>query len=172
MSRKGKKKVDMKGQRALSTLRQYFPGVTAVSDATRGAEIEVTVPDSKNSISLDHARCALAVACKRSFKADGVLVGTKTCYVIHGHNAVRYKLPESTSREIVSFDRKAGFYPGRYSLRAPGPQERFGSAQSGRTHNYSGFKKPRFHHMTGGIRTILGHKTDTETETEVTAGEF
>jgi len=158
-----KKKLNLVGQKALFTVRQYFPGVTSVADATKGAEIEVTKADSNDSVQLDHSRCALAVACKRKFQADGVLVGTTTCYVIHGHRAIRFKLLESTSREIVSFDRHAGFFAGSYALRAPTPTEQLGAKGTGKTQNYSGFKKPKFRHVTGGIRTILGHKTETET---------
>lgn len=156
-----KKKKPGVGSKALSVVRQYFPGVTSVVDSSKGADIEVTGPDNKNSVSLDHSNCALAVACKRVLKADGVLVGTTTCYVIYGHRAVRYKLQESTSREIVSFDRHAGFYAGIYSLRAPSPQEQLGAKPHSGKEGVSGFRKPKFRHVTGGIRTILGNRTET-----------
>ena len=142
-------------QSALSIVRMYFPGVEKVSDADKSIDIEVTEKDNRDSTPLDHAVCAFAVACKRTLKADGVLVGIKTAYVIFGKQALRYRLLESTSREIVSFDRHAGFVSGRYALRAPEPYAQLGYERTGRTRNTSGRKRGPMH-VTKNVRTILG----------------
>lgn len=141
---------------ALRIVREYFPGVTTVSDATKPVIIEVTQRDSENSEALNHTACAYAVACKRQMKADGVIIGTKTAYIISGKRAVRYRMPESVAREIVSFDRRAGFAVGTYQLRAPSEWEQLGAVNTGKTHNPSDRKIKRFRHITSNIRTTLG----------------
>jgi hypothetical protein len=143
--------------RALNIVRKFFPGVTRVNDGDNRIAVEVTVRDSNKSVALDHRHCALAIACKRSQHADGVIIGTKTAYIIKGKIATRYELLESTAREIVSFDRKAGFAPGLYDLVPPGKGRRLGEGQTGRTHNES-TRKVRMKHYTAGIRTMLNRQ--------------
>lgn len=140
---------------ALRIVRQYFPGVAQVADAAKSAIIEVTPKDSTNSTVQNHTTCAYAMACKRQMKADGVIIGTKTAYIIHGKRAVRYRMNESVAREIVSFDRRAGFAVGVYQLRAPTESERLG-APSGATHNPSERRAKLFRHLTSNIRASLG----------------
>lgn len=143
-------------QRALGIVREYFPGVNQVSDATKAVTIEVTPKDSVESTVQSHTTCAYAVACKRQMKADGVIIGTKTAYIIHGKRAVRYRMNESVAREIVSFDRQAGFAVGIYQLRAPSEHECLGAMHSGRTHNPSDRRPKPFKHITSNIRAMLG----------------
>src|SRR4051812_10849704 len=114
-----KRKTKDIGYKALGAVRQFFPHVKTIEDARATALIEVTPKDNSSSAIKDHHRCALAVACKRALRADGVLIGTRTAYVVHGERAHRFRLNESASREIVSFDRNAGFAPGIYMLRPP-----------------------------------------------------
>lgn len=144
--------------RSLMIVREYFPGVTEVNDAKGKATIEITEMDSKKAVPLDHEVCALAVACKRSLKADGVLIGINTAYVIHGHTATRYSLLETTSREIVSFDRHAGFFSGEYTLNPPCPSRRLGiERETGPKTNETG-RNIKMRHVTANIRTKLGKK--------------
>jgi len=142
---------------ALVIVRKFFPGVTEVNDGEKRIAVDVTIRDSNKSVALDHRHCALAIACKRSQHADGVIIGTKTAYIIKGKIATRYELLESTAREIVSFDRKAGFAPGLYDLVPPSKGRRIGEGGTGRTHNPSG-RKVRMKHYTAGIRTMLSRK--------------
>lgn len=144
------------GSRALEIVRHYFPKVEKVQDADKNIKIEVTPRDNSDSTIKDHKNCALAVACKRTLHADGVMISTRTAYIIHGKVAYRFRLPESVSREIVSFDRRAGFALGIYMLRAPGIYEQLGNPHTGKTHNPSDRKPARFKHFTTGIRTTLG----------------
>lgn len=143
-------------RRALSIVRRFFAGVETVEDAKRDAIIEVTAQDSRVKHVRDHKTCALAWACQKKLGADGVIVGTRTAYVVFGSKAIRFRLQETTAREIVSFDRHADFAPGEYELKAPSKWEALGHKTSGKTHNPSDRKTPAFRHKTTGIRTVLG----------------
>jgi hypothetical protein len=145
------------GSVSLANVRQYFPRVERVVDADKNIKIEVNANDNSTSTIKDHKNCALAVACKRTTKADGVMISTRTAYIIHGKTAYRFRLPESVSREIVSFDRRAGFALGTYMLNAPSKWEKLGAAHTGKTHNPSERRPVSFRHFTTGIRTALGH---------------
>jgi hypothetical protein len=143
--------------RALSVVQRYFPKVKEVADADKRIEIEVTAHDSKSAAVRNHESCAMAVACKRKTHADGVIVSLQTAYVIKGEVAYRYHVPDSVQREIVSFDREAGFAPGQYELAPFSPSHRLGEEKPKGPHKTTG-KAPRFHHHTSGIRTVLGSK--------------
>src|SRR4249919_699943 len=95
------------GGNSLTMVRSFFPKVESVTDATKSAIVEVTQGDVDNATRKNHRICALAIACKRSFKADGIIIGLTTAWVIKGKVAYRYKLGDSVSREITSFDRGA-----------------------------------------------------------------
>lgn len=142
---------------ALSIVQKFFGGVTTVVDGTGRTTVEVTRADSKDSVALDHTVCALAVACKRSLHADGIIIGTRTAYVIKGKKAWRYRLLESTAREIVSFDRHAGFAEGLYELVPPSGMDRLGEGNSGKTRNPSN-RKVKMMHFTKNIRARLNKK--------------
>lgn len=154
-----KKNNDQKiGRKALTTVRQYFPGVKVVNDATKPIIVEVTPADNKKAKIQDHANCAFAVACMRTQKADGVLVARTVSYIIFGKMALRYKVPGSVRTEEIAFDRegKGGFLPGQYQLRPPSDYERLGSHPTGTTRNPSGRKARGFRHITQGVRAVLG----------------
>ncbi len=101
----------MAGPRALSIVKKYFPKVNRVIDADDRIIVEVTDADSKSKAVRDHNACAMAVACKRKMHADGVIIAVSTAYIVKGKKAIRYKVPESVAREIVSFDRDSYFEP-------------------------------------------------------------
>lgn len=144
-------------KRALSIVRQFFPKVKEVSDATEALDIEVTNKDSKSAAVRNHESCAMAVACKRKTKADGVIVSIGTAYVIKGEVAYRYRVPASIQREIVSFDREAGFAEGQYKLPPMIPSKRLGEPQPKGRNGTTGTPH-EFHHVTSGIRAVLGSK--------------
>ena len=141
---------------ALGLVQKYFPSVTEVHDGDENMILEVTREDSSGGSVKDHNHCAFARACQRKFKARGVIVSVGTVYVIQKEGATRYTLPESVSREVVSFDRKAGFAEGEYQLIAPRKSHRLGGRQ-GSEKNGDRRKpgKPRFKHYTTGIRAML-----------------
>ena len=146
---------------SLRIVKQFFPEVTKVTDADKPLHVTVTAGDNKSSQVRNHNACAMAVACKRQEKCDGVIVAVGVAYTIKGQEAVRYVLPPSVSREVVSFDRKAGFVPGEYQLSVPA--KRIGArtgkeSESNSGRQNSGGIKRRFRHFTEGIRTALVSK--------------
>jgi hypothetical protein len=143
---------------ALKIVQKFFPGVESVSDAPEPIIVEVTKADNRSAKVKNHKACAMAVACKRSEHADGVIVSLTRAYVIKGNQAVRYSLPESVAREVVSFDREAGFDVGEYHLGAPGPAAKLGAIHTQERKTAHGGKKIKYHKTGGGIRTVLGSK--------------
>lgn len=142
---------------ALSTVQKFFPGVRRVVDADRGAKIEVMPADSTSRGIKNHEACALAVACKRQMNLDGVIISRSKAYLVKGRVARRFNLSPSASREVVSFDRGAGFAPGEYLLSPIGPKARLGVRQgSGKDQSTGNGPNKKFRHLTANVRTVLG----------------
>jgi hypothetical protein len=146
---------------ALSSVQKLFPNVTHVVDAKNNRTIEVTKKDTTSATVRSHKACAMAVACKRKLRLDGVMMAVSTAYLISGNTATRYRVPPSVAREITAFDRNAEFEPGEYQLTAIGENERLGKRR-GKLPEKGGPKSgnliKRFRHKTGGIRASLGSK--------------
>lgn len=140
---------------ALGVVQKFFPQVKRVVDATTNASIEVTGADTKNSAVKNHSACAMAVACKRKFKLDGVIISRKVAYLIKGTKARRFYVPESVSREVVSFDRGSGFAPGEYELSKVPTGAQLGRQKTQTIKNRT-VKEPRKRHITTNVRTVLG----------------
>ena len=146
---------------AVKLVQRYFPDVKTVKDADQPILVEVTNRDTKSAKVKNHKACAMAVACKRMTHADGVIVSVQTAYIIHGDKALRFNLPESVAREVVSFDREAGFAPGEYHMNPPSPSRKLGSRTGSPKDKSTGNGKPiKRVHKTEGIRTVLGSKGD------------
>jgi len=143
---------------ALQIVQKFFPEVKHVTDAGRNSVVEVTKRDTNSATVRNHKACALAVACKRKENTDGVVISVKTAYIVKGDKATRYALPESVSREIVSFDKGGEFSPGNYRMLAPSPSIRIGSRQGGANSKPNSGKPKRYFHKTEGIRSVLGSK--------------
>lgn len=147
--------------RAINIVRRFFPEVQEVQDAKESLSVEVSKADSDSAEVKKHGACAMAVACKRKTRADGVIVSVGTAYVIQGTTAYRYRVPQSVAREVVSFDRHAGFMPGQYQLNKPSRVQGLGKRRvnpakegKGKPHPHKGTLK---HHRTEGIRTVLAN---------------
>jgi hypothetical protein len=149
---------------SLRIVKHFFPKVSKVNDSHESAVVEVTNKDTSHAKVRDHSACAMAVACKRVFKADGVIISVHTAYLIKGDTATRFMLPESVSREVVSFDRNAGFEEGVYQLSKVPKMQELGtdhhSNQKDRHVSRDGVKPKMFKHFTKGIRVALGSKVD------------
>jgi hypothetical protein len=155
---------------ALDIVRRYFPDVKTVKDAEEEAHIQVTTRDNQHAKVKNHTSCAMAVACKRAYQADGVIISISVAYIIKNGVAIRFRLPESIAREVVSFDRKGGFAPGEYKMLAPDQKHTVNGKRHGPPHDpteerdvdlpKNPLKKHRFVHFTEGIRTVLGSKKD------------
>lgn len=141
---------------ALNTVQKFFPGVTEVADATAPAKIEVTAADGTKKGRKNHAECALAVACKKKFNLDGVIISRTMAYLVKGKKARRFQLPQGTAREVVSFDRGAGFAPGTYLLSAISGTNRLGQVSGGHSREKGDGRPKQFRHITANIRTVLG----------------
>ena len=142
---------------SLRIVNKLFPKVKRVTDAKRNASIEVTLKDATSRGVKNHKECAMAVACKRKFKVDGVIISRSVAYLIKGSHAQRFHLPESVSREVVSFDRGAGFAPGKYELAAVSPANILGSRdeRKPRTRKRNPLSPKRFQHITTDVRVSL-----------------
>lgn len=151
------------GRMALAVIRKFAPKVTKVTDADSDLMVSVTEKDYKTSTKKNHGDCALAVAAKRQESATSVIVSSSTAYVVKGTHAVRYKVPESASREIVSFDRGSEFATGDYNLKAVPKSARLGTyrGKDTRQENHrekNGGLAKRFIHHTADIRDSLKAK--------------
>jgi hypothetical protein len=148
---------------ALSVVKKFFPEVTKVTDGKKAITIEVTAADDRTATKRAHKTCAMAVACKRKFDLDGVVISVATAYLVKDKKATRYQLPPSVSREVVSFDRDGGFRPGEYQLSAIPKSNRLGREPQGKHQGGPSVDKvrPLVHH-TEGIRTALGSKSVAE----------
>lgn len=142
---------------ALAKVRKYFPKVESVEDATQQVHIEVTPRDVSTSKRKAHSECAMAVACKRSLNLDGVIIATSIAYLIKGTEATRYQVPEHLAREVVSFDRGAGFESGEYDLNVPDCKLGTMGGGHGPHRDRATRSKPLVHkHMTHNVRAVLG----------------
>lgn len=151
------------GRIALGVVRRFAPKVTSVRDADDDLLVNVTKQDEKASKKKDHNECAMATAVKRQEKASSVIISSSTAYVIRGTEAVRYKVPEAVSKEVVSFDRGASFEAGDYKLKAIPKSGRLGTyrGRDTRTDNSrpkTGGAAKRFIHHTINVRESLKAK--------------
>jgi hypothetical protein len=103
--------------KALTLVKLYHPNVTAVEDAKKNLSITVIAADCKSNGRKSPSACAMAKACTRQF--DGAIISIATAYIIKGNKAIRYKVPNTVSREILAFDRNTNFEPGVYHLASP-----------------------------------------------------
>lgn len=147
---------------ALNTVKKFFPNVKRVVDANTNAYVEVTSKDVSLSKLKNHKQCAMAVACKRKFHLDGVIIAKSVAYLIKGNKARRFHVPESVAREVISFDRGAGFSPGTYALQKISPQNlmgaRTGSNKKVKRNDHSGSIVTRFVHKTDNVRVQVNAK--------------
>lgn len=143
---------------SLSMIRRYFPLVEMVKDATKAMVVDVTASDNANADVKNHRTCALAIAATRCFHADGAIIGMTTSWLIKGRTAYRFMNAETVTREITSFDRKAGFDAGMYLLSPPSESNRLGMVRSHnplRGGNGNRKTKPSFRHYTRNVRASL-----------------
>lgn len=143
---------------ALKVVQKFFPKVQSIVDANRNALIEVTAKDASSRAVKDHSGCAMAVACKRKFHLDGVIISRSVAYLVKGKQARRFKLPESVSREVVSFDRGSGFAPGKYELAKVPPCAILGARPENRPRSDRNTQPKRKRHITTNVRSVLGGK--------------
>lgn len=143
---------------ALKIVQKYHPKVKRVVDAKKPIVITVTPEDGTTDGVRDHTKCAFAQACERQEHADAAIVSVRSAYVVKGDKAVRYRVPETVSREVVAFDRSNGdgFAPGKYQLKVYSKRDRIGNYRpSGKHNGKKPTHTPKLRHFTGGIRSSL-----------------
>jgi hypothetical protein len=146
---------------SLGVVQKRFPKVTKVIDSRKPLKVTVGRQDTSLGKKKKHEDCAMAVACKRKFKLDGVIISVSRAYLIKGNTAVRFEVPESVSREITSFDRGSDFVPGEYGLDPVAKRDRLGSVKGTRHSPRTSKGRPiRRYHRTENIRAALGSKAD------------
>lgn len=85
------------------------PGLKYVVDALEPMQIAVTPADVKNGVPLSHTKCAMALACNKTLKADDTFIGIRMAGLKFGDTLIRFTIPEGVRREIVCFDRHNDF---------------------------------------------------------------
>ncbi len=145
---------------ALTIVQKFYPNVASVKDSPKNLFIEVTPRDCQSKAVKNHNDCALALACKREFGLDGVVIALRAAYLIKGNEAVRFGLGESIAREITAFDRNGAFDPGKYQLVKPTHRIGDPSSSGSRTGYKKGKsgRKVKYRHITGDIRHIFSEK--------------
>lgn len=145
----------------VAIVKRFFPDVERVKDASSSVSVTVTKADA-NAIVKSHKDCAMARACRRGLDLDGAVISRSIAYLVKGDVATRYRVPEAVAREIVAFDRGAGFAPGEYELQKPGVTYALGKDQKPHTQrrttgNRTGKPNPKGkpRHQTAGLRTNL-----------------
>jgi hypothetical protein len=152
------KKKNPIGGNSIHWLRRFFPLVEKVQDADKPVIVEVTATHVANADVKSHRTCALALACKEFFHADGVVIALTTSWIIRGRTATRYRNAGTLSREITSFDRKAGFDIGFYLLTPASPSNKLGTKRA-----YDPVRRAKrktegkaFRHFTRNVRSTIG----------------
>lgn len=144
---------------ALSYVRKFYPEVTRVLDAKRGTKVTVRPKDCENGVGKAANMCAIAKAAMRHY--DGAIISLSRAYLIKGTTAIRYKVPDHVTRELVVFDRAHNFEPGVYVLERPRVGNRLGEWRGSGPYKYRKGKKPRkgvkAKHYTQGVRALMRH---------------
>jgi len=134
-------------------------------DANKPIVVEVTPGDCRKADRKNPESCALARAVQREYKGKGVKASYffRSCaWLEYDDKLVRYHLPPSTQKEIVSFDRGAGFAPGTYQLSKVCESGKHSAVQARskkRPGRHQPSKNPRikrkFVHRTEWVRNII-----------------
>jgi len=139
-------------------VQHYFPEVDRVADANKPIKITVKKSDVEKAKVKTHDSCAMARACEREGVCDSALVFPRMAFLVKGNLAVRYRVPESITREIVCFDRTGDFRPGEYQLSPVSDRERLDRKnKTGGNHTkprgLKKYRKPVLYHLTDGLRS-------------------
>ena len=146
-----------------------YSDVSAVRDANADLEFPISEKDARLGIPLDHTKCPAARSLKgkktvidgKEETIVGAIIAKRSAYVIlENDTAIRFRVPESLTREEIAVDRGGKFLAGTFKLKKPGKGERLEDRYTGKTHNPSKRARPTFTpHVTEGVRTTLGLRT-------------
>lgn len=122
--------------------------------------LEVLASDVKEAKQRNSKCCAFACAAKRLPKVRAAYFFRSTAWLEYADKMVRYILPPSMQKEIVSFDRAKVMAPGVYRLSPPGDSNSMkaitarSKKRPGRHMPAAGKIKRRLRHETQLIRTL------------------
>lgn len=133
-----------------------------VVDATEPLALQVTNLDVQNAVDKNSKCCAFVRAAERQVDNIRAAFFFRTlAYLEYDDRLVRYQLPPSVQKEIVSFDRSRIMMPGLYQLSKPSPaatlkalKKRKRKKDRNSTPGASGIKRKLVHHRSGGVRSL------------------
>lgn len=132
-----------------------------IVDATQSLHIDLKPHDIKMGTRKKAKECAFACAAKRIDRTiKHAFFYRSTAWLEKDDGKlVRYMLPTSVQREIISFDRGGGMMPGEYLMKPPAKSQSLDAVKvySAKTAAHRGRKtktKGIVRHYTGGIRSI------------------
>lgn len=148
-------KGEFMGKRSLSIVKKYYPQVRYVRDAKKSIVVHVSTSDCKKSTQKSPNSCAMAQAFRR--KHDGAIISLSVAYIVDGNKAVKFRVPQAVSRELVSFDRHNDFAVGAYKLIKISRGNRMGERTKEDRHlnpKRSHRNKEVISHRTTGVRSL------------------
>lgn len=95
-----------------------------VKDASQRMFVAVTAHDVINAKKANSKHCALARAALRLPEVNAAYFFRQTAFLEYEDKILKFELPVSVQKEIVSFDRAQIFAPGVYQLSPPPPSSR------------------------------------------------
>lgn len=124
-----------------------------IEDANEPLKITLTKADIKNGVPMDQRACAFAKGICRQEYAANAWVGISQAFVEWTDVVLRYDVPQSVARELVSFDRSHLAEVGEFHLSPPYPSHRLGNRSKPTGIAAKPRKKlPRRNHYTANIR--------------------
>lgn len=100
-----------------------------ILDASAPLTLEVKRGDITKALAKNSKCCAYARAAKRLPDVERAYFFRSTAYLEYPDKMVRYRLPPSVQKEIVSFDRAKVMAPGRYQLSIARPSDEIGAVR-------------------------------------------
>ena len=90
-----------------------------VVDATKALVVQLSAVDIKQAKSKNSKECAFARACRKQKGVKAAYFFRTAAYLEYENRLVRYLLPPSVQKEVVSFDRAHVMAPGEYQISPP-----------------------------------------------------
>lgn len=136
-----------------------------VVDAKSPLMLKVEKEDVDKSTLKNSKMCAFARAAERTLPIRAAFFFKTTAWLEYEDKIVRYNLPPSMQKEIISFDRSRSMEPGTYRLASVNPAGtlkakdawRAKAKKAGKTHQSTGRVKGRkaFRHVTTNVRDVF-----------------
>lgn len=137
-----------------------------VVDAKEPLLLEVKQRDIDKAVPMNSKVCAFARACERSMPVEAAFFFKSVAWLEYKDKIVRYLLPASMQKEIVSFDRSRKMEPGVYQLSAVHKTETLAAKEKKRARDIAAKRshktkgkltkgRKRFQHKTTNVRGLF-----------------